>query len=35
MTLAPDGRTLVTTLLSDRSNVWMLKGLQPPRKTWW
>jgi len=35
MTLAPDGQSLVTTLLSDRSNVWMLKGLQPPRKTWW
>jgi dipeptidyl aminopeptidase/acylaminoacyl peptidase len=35
LTWAPDGRSLVTTVFIDRSNVWLMKGLQLPRRNWW
>ena len=32
LTWAPDGRSLVTTQVTSRSNVWLMKGLQLPRR---
>jgi len=35
LTWAPDGRSLVTTMRIDRSNVWLMKGLRLPERRWW
>ena len=35
LTLSPDGRSLLTTVYTNRSNVWLLKGLRLPRRGWW
>jgi Tol biopolymer transport system component len=32
LTWAPDGQSLVTTMITGRSNVWLMKGLQLPRR---
>jgi Tol biopolymer transport system component len=35
LTFSPDGRSLLTTVYTNRSNVWLLKGLQLPKRSWW
>jgi Tol biopolymer transport system component len=35
LTLSPDGRSMLATVYTNRSNVWLLKGLRLPRRGWW
>jgi eukaryotic-like serine/threonine-protein kinase len=35
LTFSPDGKSLLTTVYTNRSNIWLLKGLRLPRRGWW